>query len=203
MIVGVDEAGRGPLLGRVYSAAVIINKYHPEITDSKKLSESKITKLADFIRINAVKYSIKYSTEQEIDEINILQATMKSMHECIKSLNITKPDDYILYIDGTYFKKYDSMKHICIPGGDLLNYEISCASILAKDARDQYIRDLCREKPILILYDCINNKGYGARRHIDAIKKYGITEYHRKTFGICKTAKKLAKIKLKKDIISN
>ncbi len=186
--IGLDEAGRGPLFGRVYASAVIISEFNPEIKDSKKLTEKKIKLLADYIKTHAIAYAVEYATEQEIDEINILQATMLAMHRCIES--ITKlisgvTPQYMLYIDGTYFKKYKNMKHICIPQGDSLYYEISCASILAKNARDSYISELCDAVPRLILYDIRSNKGYGAKKHIDAIKIHGITEYHRKTFRQC------------------
>lgn len=201
IIIGIDEAGRGPLFGRVYSAAVIINHRNPEIKDSKKLTSKKIKELAKYIKENAISYSISFSTEKEIDEINILQATMKSMRECIHDLNICNPEQYILAIDGPYFNRGDISKdfeHCCIPGGDSLIYEISCAGILAKDARDEYIRELCITVPALIHYDIISNKGYGAKIHIDAIKRFGITDFHRKSFGPCKGMKNITKLKCKK-----
>jgi ribonuclease HII len=200
-IIGVDEAGRGPLFGRVYSAAVIIAHRNPEIKDSKKLSSKKIKELACYIKEHAIAWKICWSSEQEIDEMNILQATMKSMRECITELNVNDPEKYIICVDGPYFNRGNidpMLMHKCVPGGDSLIYEISCAGILAKDARDNYIHELCLEEPSLCHYDIYSNKGYGAKTHIDAIKRFGITKWHRKSFGPCKSAPMLAKIKFKK-----
>ena len=204
-IIGVDEAGRGPLFGRVYSAAVIISHRNPEIKDSKKLTSKKIAELAHYIKTHAEQYSISYSTEQEIDELNILQATMKSMRKCINDLHIYAAD-HIVAIDGPYFNRGDDinekLEHKCVPFGDSLIYEISCAGILAKDARDNYIKELCERVPVCIHYDIANNKGYGSKKHMDAISRFGITEYHRKSFGPCKGKHILAKIKLRGSVIN-
>jgi len=203
--IGVDEVGRGPLFGRVYTAAVILPKddtfNHSKMKDSKKFhSKQKIQEAAEYIKENAIAWSVTYEDEKTIDEINILQATQKSMHKCIKEvLNKTsKHADFIqLLIDGNYFnsyteynnarKKLEVLKHVCVEGGDNKYSCIAAASILAKVARDAYIEELCAENPELSeRYNIDSNKGYGAKKHLDGIKEYGITQWHRKTFGICK-----------------
>ena len=221
--IGVDEAGRGPLIGRVYTAAVywdydVIIPNDIIINDSKKLTGHNIKKSAAFIKKHAKSYSINYSTEDEIDQLNILQATMKSMHESIKgcmtikkichkydketkkiktstTANQLKNDDITLLIDGTYFKKYPDINHICFKGGDSLYLSIACASILAKNARDEYIAELCDSYLLLDeYYGTRSNKGYGAKKHMDAIITYGISKFHRKSFAPCKA-------QLKRDIL--
>jgi ribonuclease HII len=203
--IGVDEVGRGPLFGRVYTAAVILPKDesfdHSKMKDSKKFhSKQKIQEVSEYIKENAIAWSVTYEDEKTIDEINILQATQNSMHKCITDVlkKISKQTQNIqLLIDGNYFnsytiynnssKKFDSLNHICIEGGDNKYSCIAAASILAKVARDAYIDNLCAENPELIdNYSIDSNKGYGAKKHIDGIKEYGITKWHRKTFGICK-----------------
>lgn len=199
--IGVDEAGRGPLLGRVYSAAVILPKenfHHEWMKDSKLIkSEKKMNELAEYIKENAISWSIHYSTEEEIDEINILQATQKCMKECIQNiLDSPKTSTFKinLLIDGNYFKpgnlmvKYKHLKEIaCIKGGDHTFTCIAAASILAKHARDVYIKDLCEQNPELIeKYNIGKNKGYGAKVHLEGIKTYGITKWHRRSYAPCK-----------------
>ena len=209
MEIGIDEAGRGPLLGRVYSAAVILpfNKNdfdYSLLKDSKKFSsEKKIKKVSEYIKQHAVAWSICYEIEENIDKINIREATLKTMHSNIdKILNKLNhkhfiPERIMLMIDGSDFKPYSyidtsdisykPIKHICIEKGDNKYCNIAAASILAKVARDEYIKELCLEYPKLIdNYDILNNKGYGTKKHIEGIKKYGITAFHRKTYGICK-----------------
>ena len=217
MEIGVDEAGRGPLFGRVYTAAVVLPKDmncfdHTLMKDSKKFhSKSKIVKVAEYIKENAIDWSVTYEDEKTIDEINILQATQKSMHHSIHNILLKKNQNSINYrtktkvfptsvqllIDGNYFnpmsfydkesKKINVVSHICIEGGDNKYSAIAAASILAKVARDQYIDDLCNEYPELAeKYAIDTNKGYGAKKHLDGIKEYGITSWHRKSFGICK-----------------
>jgi len=217
MEIGVDEAGRGPLFGRVYTAAVVLPKDinyfdHTLMKDSKKFhSKSKIVKVAEYIKENAIDWSVTYEDEKTIDEINILQATQKSMHHSIHNILSKKNKNLINYrtktkvfptsvqllIDGNYFnpisfydkesKKINVIPHICIEGGDNKYSAIAAASILAKVARDQYIEDLCNEYPELAeKYAIDTNKGYGAKKHLDGIKEYGITPWHRKSFGICK-----------------
>ena len=217
MEIGVDEAGRGPLFGRVYTAAVVLPKDinyfdHTLMKDSKKFhSKSKIVKVAEYIKENAIDWSVTYEDEKTIDEINILQATQKSMHHSVHNILSKKnqnsnnyrtktkvfPTSVQLLIDGNYFnpisfydkesKKINVVPHICIEGGDNKYSAIAAASILAKVARDQYIDDLCDKYPELAeKYAIDTNKGYGAKKHLDGIKEYGITPWHRKSFGICK-----------------
>ena len=219
MEIGVDEAGRGPLFGRVYTAAVVLPKNgdlfdHTLMKDSKKFhSKKKIQEVANYIKKNAIMWSVTYEDEKSIDQINILQATQKSMHHSIHNILFENRPNYkiqmlskcevfptsiCLLIDGNYFnhysfydkenKKINTIDHICIEGGDNKYSAIAAASILAKVERDQYIEDLCEKYPELIeKYGIDSNKGYGAKKHLEGITKYGITEWHRKTFGICKT----------------
>ena len=203
--IGVDEVGRGPLFGRVYTAAVILPKDdsfdHSKMKDSKKFhSKQKIQEASEYIKQNAIAWSISYEDEKTIEEINILQATQKSMHKCIREVvkKTSKQFHEIqLLIDGNYFnsyteynntqKKLEVLKHVCVEGGDNKYSCIAAASILAKVARDTYIEELCNEHPELSEhYNIDSNKGYGAKKHLDGINEYGITQWHRKTFGICK-----------------
>jgi ribonuclease HII len=195
---GIDEAGRGPLFGRVYAAAVILNptiEYdYNLIKDSKKLSSKKILESEQYVKDNAIAWSVSFQTEKRIEQINILHATQEAMHEAVAGLSV-KPE-YLL-VDGNYFKPYNiiilpdyntySIPHECVVKGDATYGSIAAASILAKTARDRYIKDLCSENPDLQQkYGIYNNKGYGAKIHIEGIKEYGITKWHRKSFGICK-----------------
>jgi len=200
--IGVDEAGRGPMFGRVYAAAVILPKTddyrHDLMKDSKKFSsERKIKEVAEYIKKNAICWSVRYSTEEDIDKYNIRVATHKAMHKAIndviKEYGMSK--DYHLLVDGNDFtnlvyfntKMFVDCKYTCVKGGDNVYTSIAAASILAKVERDRYIQELCEENPELIeRYDIGKNKGYGTKKHIEGIKTYGITPYHRKTFGICK-----------------
>lgn len=197
--VGIDEVGRGCLFGRVYSAAVILPKeiepddeFHLEIKDSKKHSEKNRLLLDEYIKYIALDYQISYQEVESIDDINILQATYKSMHNSLDNLSI---DIDTILVDGNSFKPYmnnkvddlDYIPHICVVNGDNNYQSIAAASILAKVARDNYIKELCQQYPLLDeYYDLSNNKGYGAPKHIEGIHKYGITNLHRKTFRICK-----------------
>jgi ribonuclease HII len=208
--IGSDEAGRGPLFGRVYSAAVVLPKDdsfdHHKMKDSKKFhSKKKIEEVADYIKENAIAWSVKYADEATIDTINILQATQQAMHEAIVDVKTQmlqlntnlKPSDILLLIDGNYFNplthfnkamnKIETIPYKMIEGGDNKYTSIAAASILAKVARDKYIEDLCDENPELAeRYAIDSNKGYGAKKHLDGIKQYGITKWHRRSFGICK-----------------
>jgi len=213
--IGVDESGRGPLFGRVYTAAVILPKHnifdHSQIKDSKKFhSKKKIEEVAEYIKNNAFAWYVSFEDEQTIDTINILQATQKSMHTSIletinqcntilKEQNKIELHDfsYHLLIDGNYFNpityfnkltnKMDTIPFTTIEGGDNKYSAIAAASILAKVERDKYITALCHENPDLIAKYCLDsNKGYGAKKHIDGIKEHGITIWHRRSFGICK-----------------
>jgi len=173
--------------------------------DSKKFhSKKKIEQVAEYIKENAIAWAVEYEDEQTIDNINILQATQSAMHKGIKSvitqLSNIKDIDYdkiLLLVDGNYFKpftiinknktKLETIKYQMVEGGDNKYTSIAAASILAKVSRDKYIDDLCIQNPELIEhYGIDSNKGYGSKKHMDGIKQYGITKWHRKTFGICK-----------------
>ena len=180
---GCDEAGRGCLAGPVFAAAVIFNKKYRNkwLNDSKKLSDKIRYELRPEIEANSISWAIGIVDQHEIDEINILNASFLAMHRAIDKLK-TRPE--LLLIDGNRFKPYKKIHHQCIIKGDDTYMSIAAASILAKTYKDKYIQDLVAEYPDLNKYDLLNNSGYGTQNHIDAIKMYGITEYHRKTFGI-------------------
>ena len=187
--VGLDEVARGCMFGRVYTAAVIWPEDYVEdpnyiIKDSKKLSKKKREELYYYIINTALDWNVNYMENTEIDKLNILQATMKSMHINLDNLLIDV--DHIL-VDGTNFNSYNKIPYTCIVKGDDKYYSIAAASILAKVEHDWYIEDLCKKNPELHeKYDLLNNMGYGTKNHMDNIKKYGISEYHRRSFGICK-----------------
>lgn len=195
ILVGVDEVGKGAVCYFVTAAAVIWPAdYVPEtpedekllnlIKDSKKLSEKNRKKLSKFIKDNAVEYAICDVGNEEIDRINILQATYKAMHGALDQLK-TKFDRIV--VDGNRFKIYmnpegEFMPHTCLVGGDNRLLQIAAASIIAKVHRDNLIKTLGDSDETLKVYGWDKNKGYGTRQHIDAIKKYGQSKYHRKTF---------------------
>ncbi len=198
---GIDEAGRGPMFGRVYTAAVILPKdtdesiyNHSLMKDSKRFhSKRKIQEAYDYIKEHAVAYCVSFKDEKEIDTVNIRQATLLSMHESIKNLPV-QPN--MLLVDGNDFKPYvqfngeefTQIPHVCIKGGDNKYTPIAAASIMAKVERDEYIDKICDENPELDeLYGIRSNKGYGTKLHMDAIKENGISKWHRKSYGICKT----------------
>lgn len=216
--IGIDEAGRGPMFGRVYSAAVILPKndefqYHL-LKDSKKFTSlKKIQEVANYIKENALAYSIEYEDEKIIDKINIRNATHSAMHKAVKntlniynSINNIKHDaiqddceKYYLLVDGNDFKSYTYMNnstniikqinHIVIEGGDNKFCSIAAASILAKVERDKYIKEICDcYKKLDIYYGLESNKGYGTAKHMDGIKNFGISPWHRTTYGCCKQA---------------
>jgi ribonuclease HII len=203
--IGIDEAGRGPMFGRVYAGIVVLPKdntfNHSQMKDSKKFhSKKKIEQVADYIKQNAIAWAVEYEDEQTIDTINILQATQSAMHKGITNvllqlskLSTINYDKILILVDGNYFKPFTEIKTIkykMIEGGDNKYTSIAAASILAKTERDKYIEELCKENPELVeRYDINSNKGYGSKKHMDGIKKYGITKWHRKTFGICKEYK--------------
>jgi ribonuclease HII len=213
--IGVDEAGRGPLFGRVYTAAVILPKDGTfdlsKVKDSKKFhSKKKIEEAAEYVKQNALAWHVSFEDEKKIDEINILQATQLSMHTSINEVRkkynkVMKDTDkkeridfnYSLLIDGNYFNPItylnketnmiETLPYITVEGGDNKYASIAAASILAKVERDKYIEQLCEENPELSEhYGIDNNKGYGAKRHIDGIKEHGITIWHRRSFAPCK-----------------
>jgi ribonuclease HII len=199
--IGIDEVGRGPMFGRVYTAAVILPKEgfdHLKMKDSKKFhSKKKINEVSEYIKENAIAWSIQWEDEKVIDKINIRNATHSAMHKAIKEIYDKENDkNYVLLVDGNDFKPYivikenilEQVSHVCIEGGDNKYTSIAAASILAKVARDAYIDELCVLNPELIeKYDLSNNKGYGTKKHMDGISEHGITEWHRRSFGICKT----------------
>jgi ribonuclease HII len=199
--LGIDEAGRGPLMGRVYSAAVVLPKdecfRHDWMQDSKKFTKwEKLKTTEQYIKQHALAYSIQYEDENGIDKINILQATYKCMQKCVHDITLQLETTLChLLVDGTNFKPYiiidddefKSIQHTCIKSGDNTFSSIAAASILAKVARDEYIDDLCKENPLLDTYYGISsNKGYGSKKHRDGIKEHGISKWHRKSYGICK-----------------
>ena len=187
--LGLDEAGRGCLFGPVCVAGVIWLDEEPNetivIKDSKKVSEKKRNILRDYIIDNAIAYNIQFICSEEIDKINILEATILGMNQCIDGIVQTVKPDTIL-IDGPHFNFYEGISHVCINGGDDKYKSIAAASILAKTHRDKWIKDLVKDNPELEKYALLKNKGYGTKIHIEAIKKYGLTKWHRKSFGICK-----------------
>ena len=178
-IAGIDEVGRGPLVGPVVTAAVIIPRdfYDERINDSKKLTEKKRELLYDVIMENAVSVGIGISSEDVIDEINILEATKKAMIEAVNNLSV-KPE-YLL-IDAV--KLNIDIPQISIIKGDAKSESIAAASIVAKVTRDRMMIELDKIHPE---YDFKHNKGYGTKKHIEAIEKYGIIKEHRKTFAPC------------------
>lgn len=178
-IAGIDEVGRGPLVGPVVTAAVILPKdfYDERINDSKKLTEKKRELLYDVIMENAVSVGIGISSEDVIDDINILEATKKAMIEAVNNLSV-KPEH--LLIDAV--KLNVDIPQTSIIKGDAKSESIAAASIIAKVTRDRMMIELDREHPE---YDFKHNKGYGTKKHIEAIEKYGILKEHRKTFAPC------------------
>tara|TARA_B100000427_G_scaffold243863_1_gene206835 strand:+ start:114 stop:743 length:630 start_codon:yes stop_codon:yes gene_type:complete len=190
--VGLDESGRGCLLGPVCIGAVILNDITENpppypIKDSKKCS-SKIRKiLREYIENNSIAYHVQFISESEIDKHNILKATMNGMHLCLNEITKQLSIDRIL-VDGNYFIPYtdnvtsEIIPNICIPNGDNKYMNIAAASILAKEYRDEYIIKLCKDNKILYNYDILNNKGYGTKYHMESLKDLGPTKWHRKTF---------------------
>jgi len=211
MEIGIDEAGRGPLFGRVYSAAVVLpnnNEFKYELLkDSKKFtSENKRIEVADYIQNNALFWAVSYEDEKIIDSINIRQATLSAMHKAVKIIlnryyeknsNVCSNEICYLLVDGNDFKPFTyycestniikQLNHVLIEGGDNKYCSIAAASILAKVEHDKYIKEMCSNFPKLdIYYGLLNNKGYGTSKHIEGIKKYGISKWHRTTYGCCK-----------------
>ena len=191
---GIDEVARGCLAGPVYSAAVIWPKeldeteIHFKLRDSKKLSKKRREFLKDYIEETAIDFSVASIDNRLIDKNNILNATYMAMHKAIRNLNV-EPE--FLLVDGDKFKLYydndnDLIEHKCIISGDSKYAAISAASILAKVYHDNYIENLLNDEPELKQYGWDTNMCYGTEKHLDAIREYGLTKYHRKTFGICK-----------------
>ena len=193
--IGLDEAGRGSLLGPVFTAGVIMNDIGVlpppyEIKDSKKCSPRVRKALRRYIEENSIAYSVEMINTDRIDQVNILNATMEGMEKCIDNITSAINVDRLL-VDGNYFPPYmhkstfEFIPHTCITGGDDKYYNIAAASILAKEYRDEYIIHLCETNNILDDYDIRNNKGYGTKTHMLALKEYGPTEFHRKSFKPC------------------
>ena len=177
---GCDEAGRGCLAGSVFAAAVILPEgYQNELlNDSKQLTEKKRYALREMIEHDAVAWAVGIVTPEEIDKINILNASILAMHRALDQLKV-RPETII--VDGNRFKKYKDLPHTTIVKGDGKYLSIAAASILAKTYRDDYMNQLAEEYP---QYDWNANKGYPTKKHRDAIRQYGITTYHRKTFNM-------------------
>ena len=177
---GCDEAGRGCLAGSVYAAAVILpDGYQNELlNDSKQLSEKKRYQLREIIERDAVAWAVGIVTPEEIDKINILNASILAMHRALDQLKV-RPEAII--VDGNRFKPYQKLPHTTIVKGDGKYLAIAAASILAKTYRDDYMNQLAEEYP---QYDWLSNKGYPTKKHREAIKQFGITPYHRKSYNL-------------------
>ena len=198
IIAGVDEVARGTFIGPVVAACVVLPKSFPDetykqIKDSKKLSEKKREFLASYIKDTCITYGIGEVSNEDIDKINILNATMKAMNRAINEAYKKHPFDYLL-IDGPNFKGYvppgedeDMIEYECVLQGDAKYLSIAAASIIAKDYHTKLINKLVEDNPKLMLYDIKKNKGYGTKNHLNALKIHGLSEFHRKTFGICKS----------------
>lgn len=204
--IGIDEAGKGPMFGRVYTSAVCLPKDseafdHSKMKDSKRFhSKKKILEAANYIKDNAIAWAVEYSTEADIDSINIRQATFHAMHRAARSVMeqvSTGIDSITLLVDGNDFKpiqQYDTettsmqtIPFVCIEGGDNKYTAIAAASILAKVSRDAYIESLVEDYPLLdTRYGIKGNKGYGTAAHMEGIRTHGITQWHRRTYGICR-----------------
>jgi len=206
--IGVDEAGRGPLFGRLYVAAVIPPKEgfdNPHIKDSKKIkSKKKMAELAALIKSKARAWAVHYIEHDVIDEINIRQAVFKGMHEtikqCLQTVEHVFHSKILLLIDGNDFKPYSlydqtqdrlmTLPHETVEQGDNTYQAIAAASILAKYSRDLYIEELCTRNPELSQrYALDKNMGYGTRAHLAGICEHGISQWHRRTYGRCKEAR--------------
>ena len=195
--VGIDEAGRGPLFGRVYVGAVILPQddsiEHSLKKDSKKLSARKRLMIYDYIKDYAIDWCCEHATASEIDLHNILSATHLTMHKAVKKLQV-RPEHIL--VDGNSFPIFydgDAISHTCIERGDNKYTPIAAASIIAKVEHDKYIEEICDKYDYLDEFYCLRkNKGYGTKQHIDGIKEHGISKWHRKTFGICGRVKEIA-----------
>ena len=202
--IGIDEAGRGPMFGRVYIGAVVLPKDSNQfdfskMKDSKKFhSDKKIKEVAEYIKSHAIAWSVTYAEHNEIDAKNIRRATIDCMHNAVNDVmeKMNKmPDNLYLLVDGNDFipmmklcgDSYIQIPHKCIESGDNTYASIAAASILAKVTRDEYIIQMCKENPDLnTRYDLESNKGYGTKKHMDGIRTHGISQWHRKSFGLCK-----------------
>ena len=177
---GCDEAGRGCLAGSVYAAAVIFPEdyQNAELNDSKKLTDKHRKQLREIIERDATAWAVGVVTPEEIDKMNILNASILAMHRALDQLKV-RPEAVI--VDGNRFKPYQQLPHTTIVKGDGKYLSIAAASILAKTYRDDYMNRLAEEYP---QYDWLSNKGYPTKKHREAIRQYGITPYHRKSFNM-------------------
>jgi ribonuclease HII len=177
---GCDEAGRGCLAGSVYAAAVIFPEdyQNAELNDSKQLTDKRRHQLREIIEHDALAWAVGIVTPEEIDKINILNASILAMHRALDQLQV-RPETII--VDGNRFKPYQQLPYTTIVKGDGKYLSIAAASILAKTYRDDYMDRLAEEYPC---YDWLSNKGYPTKKHREAIRQYGITPYHRKTFNL-------------------
>ncbi len=177
---GLDEAGRGCFAGPVFAAAVILPKdfYHPSLNDSKQLTKEERETLRPIIEKESIAFAVASVCNEEIDRINILQASFKAMHIALNKLE-KKPD--ILLVDGNRFKPYKKVAHHCIIKGDGIYASVAAASVLAKTYRDEHMMHLHKKYK---MYSWHNNKGYGTPDHRTAIEQHGLCQYHRKSFNI-------------------
>lgn len=210
--IGIDEAGRGPLFGPVFVAAVVLPKdptafHHAWMRDSKKIKNKKtMTELANYIKQNALYWFVTSADAETIDRDNILSSVMTCMHNCVTEIisqmknKGESVNNGLLLVDGNYFKpyiKYDdsvgdffSIQYTNVEKGDGTYSSIAAASILAKEAHDAYIAEMCAKYPVLCeRYSLDKNVGYGTKAHIEGIQLHGITQWHRKTFNICRGEK--------------
>lgn len=177
---GCDEAGRGCLAGSVYAAAVIFpaGYTNEELNDSKQLTDRRRKRLREIIERDALAWAVGIVTPEEIDRINILNASILAMHRALDMLKV-RPESII--VDGNRFKPYHDIEHTCVVKGDAKYLSIAAASILAKTYRDDYMDSLAKEYP---QYDWTINKGYPTKKHREALRLYGITPYHRKSYNL-------------------
>jgi ribonuclease HII len=175
---GCDEAGRGPLAGPVYAAAVILPEgfSHPLLNDSKQMNEANRDKLREIIEKEAVAWAVEAVSPAEIDSLNILWASVTVMQRAVKALKV-RPD--FLLIDGNRFRPFDGFPYRCIVHGDATYASIAAASVLAKTYRDEYMRRIAADYP---QYGWERNMGYPTKEHIEAIRRYGLCEHHRRSF---------------------
>ena len=175
---GCDEAGRGPLAGPVYAAAVILPEdfRHPLLNDSKKMSEKARNTLREIIEKEATAWSVQAVSAEEIDRMNILNASIEGMHRAVRALSV-KPE--FILVDGNRFKSVDNIPYLCVVKGDGKYASIAAASVLAKTYRDEFMRKLSSEYPE---YGWDRNMGYPTREHIEAIARFGYTPWHRRSF---------------------
>lgn len=175
---GLDEAGRGPLAGPVYAAAVILPKdfFHPLLNDSKQMSAKARDILREIIEKEAVAWAVESVGAEEIDRINILNASIAGMQRCVRNLSV-KPD--FLLVDGNRFKPFDGLRFATVVHGDATYASIAAASVLAKTYRDEFMKSIAAQYP---QYKWDKNMGYPTAEHIAAVKEFGLTPYHRRSF---------------------